>query len=591
MKLTKESEPWFRSFGLKLIIGGVILAVVFLLFLFLCSNASADNHYWVSDSPSNSDVGASWQTGDAPTTGDNLFYATNHTGTCTINQAVTFGNITLEYGAGTVVQGAVDFGYSDFSMEGGVWNGVATQWQTCSGNLDALHGTFGTFNVRVVMTGTGKSLVVGANSRFLHSFRNSGSVTLGAWTHFRSRYQTILDVGSNLSIPTGITFECYMVASPVSSFAGAVSGLGQWSIECLGSATLPSFSDVQITCALMRFYGVGLGANATYTLASDLSAASTAISISSDHATRTMTLDLAGYSLTATSITAGTRGIVMSSVAGARIDCPSIVVQTDGHIYGVNVNGIIYSNPTTSINNPNLYSYTATSNLTVKTWSFDSGNASWISVGSTNGTVWGTPPTVTYGHPQYFTVNLKLLDYVNDPFYQNYTITVYSVTLIPPTITSSPILTIESTYPYSYTLTANQTGTWSFTSNATWLSLSINVLSGTDNNNGSYWVKITIINVNGTGYQNYTLNVTAHIIISGFVFTDPVIFGLLFYILCLAISLIGFRYRITLFSVIALVIALIPIVNMTTTFGSYAYILLLFYLPLVFIPIATNHRR
>jgi hypothetical protein len=84
-----------------------------------------------------------------------------------------------------------------------------------------------------------------------------------------------------------------------------------------------------------------------------------------------------------------------------------------------------------------------------------------------------------------------------------------------PNITSSPVLRVNDNSSYSYSLLADQPGTWAFTSNASFLSMSGNVIFGTPHYEiGSYYVRITFTNSNGTAYQNYTLTVRPEQIIS-----------------------------------------------------------------------------
>jgi hypothetical protein len=60
--------------------------------------------------------------------------------------------------------------------------------------------------------------------------------------------------------------------------------------------------------------------------------------IDSAHATNTMTLNQNGYSLSATTITASTRGIISSSVAGARIiDTGALTVSANGRLDATNI--------------------------------------------------------------------------------------------------------------------------------------------------------------------------------------------------------------------------------------------------------------
>lgn len=81
-----------------------------------------------------------------------------------------------------------------------------------------------------------------------------------------------------------------------------------------------------------------------------------------------------------------------------------------------------------------------------------------------------------------------------------------------PTILSDPDITVNEDSAYSYLAIANQDiQTWSFQSNATWLSFDGHGgISGIPDNTavGSYYIKISGTNYNGTVWQNYTVTVT-----------------------------------------------------------------------------------
>lgn len=72
------------------------------------------------------------------------------------------------------------------------------------------------------------------------------------------------------------------------------------------------------------------------TLSSDTVLGSTS-TVMSAGPVRTMTLDLNGHSLSSTLLTAGMRGIVSSSVAGARIKANGIVVAAGGQLDETNI--------------------------------------------------------------------------------------------------------------------------------------------------------------------------------------------------------------------------------------------------------------
>jgi hypothetical protein len=80
-----------------------------------------------------------------------------------------------------------------------------------------------------------------------------------------------------------------------------------------------------------------------------------------------------------------------------------------------------------------------------------------------------------------------------------------------PSITSTPITTGQETVYYEYPLTADQTVTWSLSTDAGFLDLESGMVAGTPGTDdaGVYYVNITA--TNGTtslsSYQNYTLTI------------------------------------------------------------------------------------
>ena len=249
----------------------------------------------------------------------------------------------------------------------------------------------------------------------------------------------------------------------------------------------------------------------------------------------------------------------------------------------------ITSTPITTVTNPNTYSYHCIANLTV-TWTLSGNITGWASIDS-GGYINGTPP-IGYINHTYFNVEINATNIDSGTVWQNYTLYVDHEILITQ-ITTIAITAISNPDNYVYDANANIDVTWNLTSSASWLNITVDgIVYGTPptvNTSTFFTINIRATNTTwGNDYQNYTLIVSP--VPPEFVFTNEVIFGLLFYIICLALSLIGFRYGMTILTIIPLLVSLLPIVSMLNLFGSYAYILLLFYLPLALIPIATYRK-
>jgi len=145
------------------------------------------------------------------------------------------------------------------------------------------------------------------------------------------------------------------------------------------------------------------------------------------------------------------------------------------------------------------YSYTATANETC-TWSAVD-NCPWLNFGVANHTVYGRATT-----PGTFWVNITIVNAVGGHAHQNYTVT---TSIWNPTITSTYTDDAWQNTFYEYIVTANESCTYTLTTNATFLSIVTDDISGTPlSSPASYWVNVTATNIlGGIDWQNYTLTV------------------------------------------------------------------------------------
>jgi len=135
-------------------------------------------------------------------------------------------------------------------------------------------------------------------------------------------------------------------------------------------------------------------------------------------------------------------------------------------------------------------------------------NASWLLfVSGGSGTnyynVSGTP--TTFG---VFWANLTVSD-GDSSDYINWTVTIQIGPL--PSFTSSPSSDAWEDHPFSYTATADQSVTWYFWTDASWLVVSSPSISGTPDNSYSeltFNIHISITTMNGTVWQNFSVSVS-----------------------------------------------------------------------------------
>ncbi len=181
------------------------------------------------------------------------------------------------------------------------------------------------------------------------------------------------------------------------------------------------------------------------------------------------------------------------------------------------------SSPITTLVYPNHYLYTATTNHSA-TFAKDTCNATWISVGSPNGTVYGEPPHYSAG-VWYYSVSIKATNgfYTPSDVWQNYTI-IYTIVAVPEFhITSTPITTVTNPNLYQYHATANISVTWSLDSGPYWIFVSsgtgwVSGVPPTVSSATGYSIYVRATNNScspNNAWQNYTLTVNPY-----FVFTS-----------------------------------------------------------------------
>jgi len=293
---------------------------------------------------------ANWSLGHKPISGEvPLYDSAVSANNCSWDYAIAdLGGFTLTgAGGGAVVQGAVDFGYGNFLMAGWTWTGDLDHWQTSTGTTwTKTGGTFTNYYTSLRMTGT--CLITNGSGSYLYRFRVSGETTLdsdlGTYDYNGTDSQFTIDVTGHLIINSGYTTILWPAMNTI-SIAGPISGLGTLSFRVVATGA----ADVNmqaigaaITVSEIIFFSTGGGAvNHTLSMIEDLAFPSSTVQVDSGDPVFTMTLDLNGKSLSATSITASARGKISSSVAGASMTAPAgIVASADGTIDFTNISAI-----------------------------------------------------------------------------------------------------------------------------------------------------------------------------------------------------------------------------------------------------------
>lgn len=469
-------------------------ALVVIIICSIPSNASADTHTLAASG--NAGDGATWVGGVAPEAGDDLILTGAYN--LALNQAIAYGNITLQASySGTATQGAVNFGYFNFNMAAGTWKGVTTNTQTCSGNFIRTGGTLTSNALNLIMTGDGKTLALTGT---LQSLTISGNIiTTGATSINSSPGFIKVDSGKTLTISALYINVRYYASPTVMTINGTIisTGSGFFAYDLYNTGKdFPSLTN--INCPV-KFRIVSGSSSATLTMTAAVIHSYT-LEIHSQDATNTLTLKTAGKNLSITSLTIGLRGVfdadaatitcsyLFDAVNGTYTPDTSKLVIRDG---GVAKFGTAkpYNMELTSTGLSNLIKIYATSGTVF--WNVTGMNASHLCNYYINGTYSAQVTTSAGGSVarSNAVVGLRTFELREVPY-----------------ITTAPISspdytrhTLAELMTYYANYSADQTVTWTLTTDAAFLSWDGHSLTGTPgaSDSGTYSIVLTATNANG----------------------------------------------------------------------------------------------
>lgn len=273
---------------------------------------------WIAAAPGDWSDDANWSLGHSPIAGEDPTFDGTSVNNCAANDSTPTGVLTIAAGySGTITQSS-DMYISGYSQAGGTFTGVNTKWVYCSGDFVRTAGTLITSTCSLKMLGELKSINIGDTIGL-------GKLWVAGYTYWASGsfigsnsagYQILIDDNKTLYINSGksVTLVYQNIGSTKSNMInnGTISGTGNINFRLYDTNyNFPISSLIgNINCTKITFL---LEAGATgnyafimldnYTFISD-------VYIQSAHATRIITLDLNGHSLTASSITVDTRGIL-----------------------------------------------------------------------------------------------------------------------------------------------------------------------------------------------------------------------------------------------------------------------------------------
>lgn len=294
--------------------------------------------YWKAGASGNASTVANWNTAldgsgtdQAPATGDDVIFAQGGNCTWDIDGATAIPNsITLATGyTGTVTQGDVDIsiGAGGFTQQAGTatFNDVKTV--TCAGPFSQTAGSLTDSKLNLVMTGAGTTLSKATSGGILSLTANEDMTATSAGTFF-TVYNLAIATGKILTIAEGKKLH-FASASAASALAnnGQVAGPGTLVIRRLNNDITMSIGAVTAPVEIYTAHGGVITMGANWVLGSSLT-------ISSAHATNTITLDLNSKSLTCASLSIGTRGVLTGT---GTLTADSITVGASGLFTDTNV--------------------------------------------------------------------------------------------------------------------------------------------------------------------------------------------------------------------------------------------------------------
>jgi hypothetical protein len=246
----------------------------------------------------------------APETGDTVVFDAGAL-PCTWDLAIALPSFTISVGyTGTITQGAVDFSYIDFSQASGTYAGSTTQWQSCSGTMSVTGGSLTAATLRLRTTGNNQVLSWGTSywaSLKSLDITGTGITSLTTSTGRVAITGGVLTVasGSILSI-AGTGMETVNVNNI--DIAGQITGSGVLCFRYTDAGFSVSVNNI-IAPLTLSLHAV---AGADRTLSVTETGTCGPLTISSEHASRTITLDTTAnnYNIIATDITIGMRGIL-----------------------------------------------------------------------------------------------------------------------------------------------------------------------------------------------------------------------------------------------------------------------------------------
>ena len=253
----------------------------------------------------------------APEAGDTVVFDAGAL-PCTWDLAITLASFSMNAGYSGVVTNAAatNWGTSGtITVAAGTLATVQSSIITCGGDLIYSGGLIINSNLKLIMTGTGKTF---SAYTVFHGYSLEVTGTIATSGSFMDWGSGILVVGASGVLTLGTSGLGISVGTGYSNL-GIIDGTGTFVIGVFYNAD-QTITLGTINCPLQISSADDQTGNRVMTLGANAVLGST-LTVVSLHTTRTMTLDLStsNYALSATSITIGTRGIIKGR--GSTITC------------------------------------------------------------------------------------------------------------------------------------------------------------------------------------------------------------------------------------------------------------------------------
>jgi hypothetical protein len=290
-----------------------ILGLSIVAFSVIAHEASAATYTWKGTSSADASINTNWNPSNVPTATDNVQFTSSYSNPCTFNLAQVSNFSVLSGYASTITQGSNNI-VSSFYMLDGTFTPVITYTFTDSGNFFKSGGTVSVCVLNLVMSGTGSSFTANNNPQYMGYLTVSGSTTI--------RSNIWFGAGAN---PGRITVTGTMIINngfrvtlggnptiPSVTNSGTINGAGTLAFICSQNIVWNEvlFGAGAINCPFEYYIDTGSSTSRTLTFSSSHIFGNT-VTIYSQHASSTITIDMNGYNLKAGNMTIGTRGILL----------------------------------------------------------------------------------------------------------------------------------------------------------------------------------------------------------------------------------------------------------------------------------------